>query len=506
LRHATTQCGRTYFDVIHDAVLHRAVTDEECPDILASIADAASLAAPLPAEVLAAQARHDNSVGLRHFAPLRLPRCRLRWFTPEEACDVIAEAGNLILVGDSLVRGIVLALHAIMTQNFEFGMMRGAELAGDPAAWEECRCDGGWGGNSICHVSPPMSSTWAARVLAPQAAHVCPRWGLADRLHYLTYAEPNEEPVRPERLAEILSSSDNGRSTVYSSEGFGWLSHPYASARDIDTAEAMRSTWAPLLNLSAAHGGTRLLVGTVMAQRGAMGYPAQEPASLARYNDWLRRLAQGAGLELLEGAALTAGRFSRDGVHYGSHDNVAFAQVLLNVLAADARGRQAAGAREHAAPAPAPARPGAAPWAHGLRRFFRRGPTPHPGLVAWLSPSLHLRGCRCWRDWRSRSAANASASLCWCRGACPPEVSPEFLTFAAARGCANGGAHERGEGLCAYSCERLSPEGRGAWEATGCGGGEGPPCERPPPGGAPCAGCASAQGECHALCGGRAAG
>jgi hypothetical protein len=67
-----------------------------------------------------------------------LPGCRLRWYAPWEACDVIERAGNLIMVGDSLTRGHhQLALHQIMSEQLSASAaVRNPE--GNGAVWAAC--------------------------------------------------------------------------------------------------------------------------------------------------------------------------------------------------------------------------------------------------------------------------------------------------------------------------------------------------------------------------------
>ena len=138
LRASTSQCDRVYFDVIADAVVHRRVRPEECPGgLLAAVARGAKRP-PLPHGM-------RGEPGLRYFAPLELPGCRLRWFTPDEACELIASTGNLILVGDSTMRGIALGLHTIMTNNYRYGGIY-SPLPHQDSVWSQCECDGMWSG------------------------------------------------------------------------------------------------------------------------------------------------------------------------------------------------------------------------------------------------------------------------------------------------------------------------------------------------------------------------
>ena len=506
LRNSTTQCGRVFFDILHDPVVLRAVTHEECPDIMGSIADAASLSVPVPADIEEAPAAARPALGLRHFVPLRLPRCRLRWYTPTEACALIAAQGNLIMYGDSVVRGINLALHAILTNNYVFGAVGGVPHD-DEDAITECSCDGAWGGAQVCHRSPPMASGWSQRMRTPQSLRMCPLWGLSNRLHYLNFEGGD---IRERQLAELLDTSERGN-TIYASEGFGWV-YPKEGEDPaaLSTQTAMQDSWSPLLAAVGNYSPTRLLVGTLMHPRGSM--PQQAPDKLAAYNDWLRRLVSSSadlGLELLDGRQLGVGRFSRDGVHFGAHDNVAYAQVLLNVLdrppSAPPRTRTALHARE---------REGL--YHHGPLRQYQNQAGADTAQLDWLGEDVDLRGCRCFRDWRERLRVNASASVCHCRGPCKPHVTPELLTYGGGNCTAIGWAHDVDPpvAMCLFTCLYWENNGAGAWSGSGCGVGHlDGPCLRPVKRCAACGapsptegGDVSAQGgsgACHPLCGKR---
>ena len=465
LRNETRQCGRVYFDILASPVINRAVTHEECPDILGSIAAVGKLMPPLPAGATGS-----------YFRPLTLPGCRLRWYTAGEACDVIERQGNLIFAGDSLVRGIVLALYAILTNNYVWGPVRGA--SGDiPPAFSQCQCDMVWGGDKICHQTDSMASSWAELAHTPQGAHICPNWGHAARLHYI----PVGDESRKVTFERLISTSGTGRNTIYASEGFGWV--PGHSARFIDPTErkdrlslsqANGNFWHPLLNLTQKYDHTRVIVGTLLAKFGNYPTGSQSKESLAEYNDWLRNsvvggpLGRSLGLELFDGRQLVEGLHSRDDVHYGSHDNVMLAQVLLNVLDKPPSVTRTAPAAVQRDPS--------LPYYHGTWKPddglweppFQR----EAGLLDWLGTDYDLRGCWCWSDWQARLKRNTSASVCYCRTWCPAEITPEWLTYAAKPGCdAQGWLSERDEGdpqgLCSFSCRKGGSNW--GWKGARCG-------------------------------------
>lgn len=474
LRNTTSQCGRVYFDILHDPVVERAVTHDECPDIWASIEAAGPVQPPLPPKA-----------GPAYFRPLRLPNCRLRWYQPHEACDVIERQGNLVLAGDSLVRGIALALYMILTNNYRWGGVRptGSDRV---SAYSQCECDGTFGGDRVCHESTSMATQWAELSRAPQMAHVCPSWGgTAGRLHFIPIGAP-----KPWAFERLIANSGSGRATIYACEGFAWP--PRNTPGVNDTAEPLNRlsrpavntrVWWPLLNMTRKYSHTRVIVGTILAKWGNHRTGSQSAESLAEYNGWLKHhVVEGhadLGLELFDGRQLVEGLFSRDDVHYGSHDNVALAQVLLNVLDRPPR-------RPRTAPAEVDTNP-AVTWEHGPHRDLLWDSAGYvPGeeavneLVDWVGPHHDLRGCRCWSGWRQMLKRNASASVCWCRDWCPPSVTPDFLSYSlygTPNACPVGGAFKgpSPSAWCEYNCR----QGNSAWDGRGCGAAFHRPCSRP---------------------------
>lgn len=251
----------------------------------------------------------------------------------------------------------------------------------------------------------------------------------------------------------MLATSGSGRTTMYVINGIGYVPiHKWQRQDAIDTESAMRyqvrgssvcvarqeaceslrppphssrtrkrAQWRKTLDFASTYNGTRLIFGQVLAHHGYM--PSQTPEALAAYNAWVRELAANhsdLGVEVFDGRALVEHAFSPDGVHYRSHDNVALAQVLLNVLA---KGPQRARTR----PANVSrARPGR--WRDGPQRSYYEQDDVDPGAAWFLGRDFDLRGCRCFPQWRAMLEANATARVCHCRGWCPPHVTPAYLT------------------------------------------------------------------------------
>ena len=455
-----------YFDALPDAVVLQDVPLAACPDMEASLTRAVR-------PTRAPDAPHEQ------FLPLTLPQCTTRWYTPQEACDVIERQGHLILIGDSLVRHIATAMLSILSNNYRHGGVRNAEEV--PGVWGECGCDGAYGSGAGCHGLPAMAPEWADFAHAPLSAlGVCPNWR-TNRLHFFGSYGSSDGGYPDREVETILANAapadaggNGGLATMYVVNGIGYIpprEHPRQDR--IDTEQALRFQWGKTLRYGAKYNRTRLVFGTVLAHHGT--FPCQAPEGLAAYNAWIKELAANnsdLGVAVFDGAALTPHAYSRDSVHFLSHENVMLAQLLLNFVDKPPK-------RARTRPTEldrTPPRTG---------RRYRDGPQTtlynqegvHPDMRWWLGPEYELRACRCFADWRSRAAANASAPVCHCRGMCPPHVTPEYLTHYTG-GCGVRLDAQVPSHVCSLRCGDGSrpPE----WQAEGCGDGG---CGYPEPAG-----------------------
>lgn len=371
------------------------------------------------------------------------------------------------------------------------GALRNEGLS--PEAWGECICDGVFAkGSSFCHRPPVMS--WGVldkidggSALPGTAFGYCPSWGGSNRLHFFDsyhYGGSAEYPHEElERVMATASPADAEAAgpmiTLYASNGIGYAPIPDNPVQDaLETDMAWRGQWRHTLEAARNHAATRVILGTVGCHEGRLA--SQKPQPIAAYNAWVKQMARNhsreLGVELLDVAAFTRGLLSVDGIHFHSHDNVALAQVLLNLLAEAPPSVVLAarpGARDRR-------RPGAL-WRDGPHTLSLDQADVDPATRWFIGEEFELRGCRCFPDWQARSAANSSASVCHCRGWCPPRVTPHFLTHETA-GCQD--KHDlrldRPQGgYCLYDCRRHHPA-EGVWEAHGvCTLKERPRCAHP---------------------------
>ncbi len=74
--------------------------------------------------------------------PFQVQGCQVQWYSPEEACRVIEGSGGLALVGDSLMRGITVALLVILSGDYESATSWRTSRS-DPR-FVNCDCDAGF--------------------------------------------------------------------------------------------------------------------------------------------------------------------------------------------------------------------------------------------------------------------------------------------------------------------------------------------------------------------------
>jgi hypothetical protein len=429
LREMTRQCGRVYFDVLPQpaVVLREVDVERECPDLQGSVMAATR-------ERWMEEGEEEDWSFDKPAKPLNVPNCRLRWFAPHEACDLIESLGNFVMIGDSLVRALTTALFTIMSNNYRFGGTRNAaEL---PVVWKQCGCEDAYGGNSLCHGAPAMMAEWKG-----DQGIVCPRWKRR-HLHFLPFWGVRE--YREEELEDILDSAP--RSVIYDAVGLGF-------ADELPNHELIKRTHFDVtFRHAAAHGNTRLICGTVLKgdgdRRPERWRLVQSDGNLSEHNAFVRDLCARSGHELFDGFALTHNVWSHDATHYQSKDYVQVAQILLNFLARndsrgspgsadgrapvaqqppevleDMRARKAARRREKR---------------EALRRARRewqveRGASAdfgqfRGGHYKAVLPGFRLQTCECLADWQALQAADAGAAVCACDGVlCPARVNPPLL-------------------------------------------------------------------------------
>ena len=241
----------------------------------------------------------------------------MQWYGPEEACKVIQDADGLLLVGDSLMRGIVIALITVLSGDYETATY--GKLQGDTFVYPYCPIKSI--GNLI--TSSKLSEGTAALLKAAgQNAGVSPARGLREIRHHkpdfcpswdAVYIKwfPDSEPVQDSRMAEddagMLQQVDVDAATVVVNGGLHF--------RQMNVGVLERVFHHPeFKNVS------RLVCMTVHAP--SSNKPAQylERQGLAPtqvFNDIMRNGAcLGRNDFVLESFAVTRNATSIDGTHY----------------------------------------------------------------------------------------------------------------------------------------------------------------------------------------------
>ena len=313
-RQLSTACGTTYFDDFPTPnVVLRAVSRDECPDLQAAVQGASRAASDF---------RGKFGLAVRA-APLQVPGCTLRWYTPSEACDLLERAGKLILLGDSLVRAVAFGLVKVLTNDYKYGGVWRPEDGNR----EHCACDNLFGRDAACHFPPNVryGNNDVRYTSLPQ--DTCPLWR-KQHLHFVPSAGPEFAGAR---LQEVLDTEPELRSTVYGASGLNF------GADFADHARVQREWFDPFLRFAATSSGrARYICASNPAgdemRKGEPWKHLQRDEVVRGHNNMVRQACGAAGIEFFDAYALTRNAWSHDGVHYQTTENVVMAQVLLNFL------------------------------------------------------------------------------------------------------------------------------------------------------------------------------
>lgn len=309
-----------------------------------------------PGGVLAAAAH-----GARHGrdAPFELANdCAIKWFSPEEACNLLERVGTLVVVGDSLQRHLVQALFAIMS-DYTVGATALPLLASDECR-ALCACEGQFQDSEAscgcsCGKCPrPASAAFLGDDAAAPQTLACPSW---NRRHvHFTFAVWSNQSNNPDSpwtfqparweaaLAPVLSAAAvastplDPRITVLITPPLGHIGFGekgWRAAKD----DFLEPAW-DFVSRSARR---RLLCGGQSARFLDSIPPAYSwtVGEFEPYNERLRiacisdARAPGHLIGLFNTHPFTHNKTNVDGTHFSRHTNLVLAQLLLNTLEED---------------------------------------------------------------------------------------------------------------------------------------------------------------------------
>ena len=245
--------------------------------------------------------------------------CHSVWFTPAEACDLLAGLNRLILfVGDSLARQANQGLAACLTGSFTHG---GVPKFSFPEA-ETCRCDDAF--KFDCRERTYANYNGPGDL-------VCPKWvgrnfvAQQMRLHSVDYFAEHFSEVEG---TMVIGESNYGGSVIVLNLGLH---------ENLDAAYLMEKVYGPTIEKAKEKGTVRVIC---MAQpapdealKPAQHRTGQGNAAVLAYNEKMRKFCRDRGVEVLELYAPSENATSYDGTHFAMPVNVLFGQLLLNTLA-----------------------------------------------------------------------------------------------------------------------------------------------------------------------------
>jgi hypothetical protein len=348
------QCGQDFTSGMPLGTLFSpaAAATAACPSLAAlqgALANATRGPPPVPwAERADGDGRDDGALVLGGGAS---GACQLRWFSPPEACALLAQMGGMVLVGDSLVRHAELALRQVLAGNWAVGGYLGGALPVDDIdRLAACRCDAGYGKFWACHALPSDPGVGRFRATCPNwpAGAAAPRRALPP-LQYLAYWSGgwNDGVVR-ELLASFAADADEAAAAEGGGSGGGGGSAPLPRpVLLVEIGPAWDENWVPaqegmVAQLAAAAAAARdlrarlvcmLVLAPDEARKPEYVRARQSDAVTRAVNEYVRSACSAAGGVVLDAYALTKGAWTRDGTHYEGRTNTMLAQALLNIAA-----------------------------------------------------------------------------------------------------------------------------------------------------------------------------
>ena len=237
------------------------------------------------------------------------PRCSLRWFDRDAACNLVGTF-DVLFYGDSLIRQLAFAMGSVLSGDYvrgginpHFGNSKG------------CMCARQWHTDCV----PPDEHRFGA---AASAEAICSRW---TRSHVAVDHHFGLDLPRPE-LTRLLTMKRERPVVVTDASA---LHHPH---HGLNFSHVV-GFYEELFSLVSSRGGwlIPMTIHYVGPNKPAKFLATQGAAAVLRYNAALHDWARARGIPVLDTYAFTYGTFSRDGVHYDD-GNIGLIQLLLNLL------------------------------------------------------------------------------------------------------------------------------------------------------------------------------
>jgi hypothetical protein len=294
LRRHTTQCGTTFSDLLGNASARL----QYCDDYSRAVMNG-----------------HREAVDGTFFTE----GCRSVWFTPSEACDLIAGLGKLILfVGDSIARQLNQGFVNVLTGSFTHG---GVPKFSFPEA-ETCRCDDAF--KFDCRERTYANYQGPGDL-------ICPKW--VGRAYVATQMRLHSVPYFEEHFVEVEGAMTIGEQNYAGSVVVLNL----GLHENLDAPYLMSKVYGPTIESAQRRGNVRVIcVGQPEpdeALKPAQYRTGQGVAAVTDYNNKLRQFCRERGVEVLELQRASHNMTTYDGTHRAQMFNVLAGQLLLNLLA-----------------------------------------------------------------------------------------------------------------------------------------------------------------------------
>lgn len=250
--------------------------------------------------------------------------CSFRWYTSQQACQILGKFSQIYLVGDSIMRHVHHAVFMVLRDDLQYGSL--PLLLDDASEYEMCQCDGQFSEHVLCRSGIASMAT----ISDPRQAGMCS--GSSAK----AFALMNRDKALDPQLSYQMRW-DSSLCNTLDRPVFVFISA--GSHHKHDAATTITDVLEPVLaevgqaSLSCPHVQFHVAIAGLGAQSRHLDirYPVQAREGSVQFNEKLFEFTKNR-YSLFDVWNLTRNAPTSDGYHYLSDVNMVKAMYLLNYL------------------------------------------------------------------------------------------------------------------------------------------------------------------------------
>lgn len=249
-----------------------------------------------------------------------VPRgCRVRFYSPEEACEVASRYSHIVFMGDSLTRHMTGGLFLALTGDYVYGGL--PPYSPNPDLYTHCRCDGQFSEHKVCRsgVYPQFNFT------DPRMLRLCenvPPFAFALGMKSTPILAPLAELCSPDprpRLVTVQGGLHFGMNA-----GVTWT---VVATAIKERVEAVRAECPHKFDVKLVW-----ITREAQSRNVDKKYEGQKREYTAVFNADTTSRAKAVGMFVLDFFNVSRNAAVSDGVHYLADVNLFKAQTVVNLL------------------------------------------------------------------------------------------------------------------------------------------------------------------------------